>query len=387
MIYSLMSHSWSGLLIAALIAVSGLPIVHVARRLQPRWRPLGLMRFLGYGFYGLAGLALIGSGVAMFRIGNLEAKYAAPGKLVDVGGYRMHILAEGEKRGKPTVVWISGAHGQGLLMHHLHKLMRAEGRSILFDRPGTGWSDTGPYPRTTAREAEELAVLLEKSGEKGPFLVVGHSYGGLLAVNFARRFPDRVASLVLLDATPPDSAYGSFTGVDAMAAQVTMQRVLALSKLMGFQYDFAEAAAKQDKQVAAIVNTIYGQLRDVLPQIKANEAGPAANLVAASIFEEFSPENLRRSAMNLVVYDGELGAMPVSVVVPQGDFDAAVSKLEADPATQRRILTFLTNSRLRYLKTSSNAALFYAPPGTTHNFPYERPMFVMDVVRQAIAAN
>ncbi len=199
-VYALLTHSWSGLLIAALVGGLGWLIVRAAR-----WRGYPRARFAGYAIYGLAALLAVGSVVAIVRISRAAAGHPPMGKLVDVGGYRMHILAEGEaKGGGPTLVWIPGGHGPGLALYHLHKALRNETRSILFDRPGTGWSDTGPFPRRTAREAEELQTLLDNAGERGPFILIGHSYGGLLAANYAKRHPEKTAAVMLLDATPPD---------------------------------------------------------------------------------------------------------------------------------------------------------------------------------------
>lgn len=168
-IYALLAHSWSGLVIAALVAGLGWLVVRAAR-----WRGYSRLRgvrFAGYAVYGLAILLAAGSVVAIVRISRAERRHPPMGKLVDVGGYRMHILAEGDAKGSPTLVWIPGSHGQGLGLYHLHKAMRNETRSILFDRPGTGWSDTGPFPRRTAREAEELRALLDNAGEHGPFIL------------------------------------------------------------------------------------------------------------------------------------------------------------------------------------------------------------------------
>ena len=87
--------------------------------------------------------------------------------------------------------------------------LRKEARSILIDRPGTGWSDPGPFPRTTDHEAGEVLAALEAAGEEGPFVLAGHSFGGLLFAAVARRSPRSVAALLLLDATPPDTiVYG-----------------------------------------------------------------------------------------------------------------------------------------------------------------------------------
>jgi pimeloyl-ACP methyl ester carboxylesterase len=379
--YSLLSHSWSGLVIAAGLAAIGALVVHAARKSRwPRFRYVGLV------LHALAAVTALGAIVAIFRIHSLESRYPPMGKLVDVGGYRMHILAEGETRGRPTVVWIPGVHAQGLLFHHLHARMRQQGRSILFDRPGTGWSDTGPFPRRTGHEADEMAALLQNAGERGPFVIVGHSFGGLLAANFARRYPERVAALVLLDATPPDQVYGTFTGVDGFAGQVELSAMLGLSKLVGLQIDIYAEIGKRNADVGKMIDTIYGQLRDVLPQYRANDAGPASDFSAASLFGEFAPEEFRRHAMDLIVYDGELGDIPVFVVVPKNDFDEVIHQVDLDEANKKRLLRFVAHTRLRYLQTSSRSELIYAPPGSTHNFPYEQPEFVMEIVQRASTA-
>lgn len=208
LIYKLLAHSWSGLIIVVVVVALGWLVVWFSRRSK-----FNRLRFVGYGFWVVAGLLAIGSVTAIIRIN--AASRPPMGELVDVGGYRMHILAEGQSRGRPTIVWIPGGHAPGLGFYGHHKQMRSETRSILFDRPGTGWSDTGPFPRRTAKEAEELATLLEQAKEPGPFILVGHSYGGLLAANFARRFPKKTAAVILLDATQPDSlVYNRYAGVN-----------------------------------------------------------------------------------------------------------------------------------------------------------------------------
>lgn len=385
MVYSIMSHSWSGLLPAALVGAIGWLVVRSAHRLGLRWNPLGWGRFAGYALYGLAGLMTIGSIVAIVRIGLAEREYKAPGRLVDVGGYKMHILAEGEPRGQPTVVWIPGMHGQGLDMHHLHKRMRAIGRSIIFDRPGTGWSDTGPFPRRVGQEADELAKLLKNAGETGPFILAGHSFGGLLAVNFARRHPDLMAGLVLLDATPTDQFAADFTGSDVIAGMTTMFKAIGFSKLMGFQVDLNAIFAKGNPDAARLMRTIDRELADVQPMMRSRERHPRYDLTTASILDENSAENFRRYGMNVVVYDGELGNIPVFVVIPRGDLNKAIDQMDADPALKRRALAVSERTRLRYLATSARSKLIHAPPGTGHNFVYERPDFTIGVVKEAIA--
>ena len=102
----------------------------------------------------------------LWTLTKFQRSVPPPGQMVDIGGYRVHMLAEGQARdGRPPVVWFAGGHANGFAMHHLHRAFRDETRSILIDRPGTGWSDAGPFPRTTAREAQEMVIALERAGE------------------------------------------------------------------------------------------------------------------------------------------------------------------------------------------------------------------------------
>ena len=255
-LYSLLSQPWAGMAVGAGIAVIGFLLAVGLRRLQPEprsgWSRAGTLVVLGA---GASSAILLWGGITSFvGISRLTLDHPPPGALVDGGGYRMHILAEGDARGGPTVIWIPGGHGQGLALYHLHAAIRDETRSILFDRPGTGWSDAGPFPRRTALEAGELAELLEGAGEAGPFVLAGHSYGGLLAANFARRHPDRTAALVLLDASPPDAfIYAPAYGVPALEELVKDAERQGLAKVFGGWTDPGDALAEADTVIGEIV--------------------------------------------------------------------------------------------------------------------------------------
>ena len=265
-LYPLLSQPWAGIAIGAGIAVIGLLLAVGLRRLQPEphslWSRAGTLVVLAA---GASSAILLWGGVTSFiHISRLALDHPAPGALVDVGGYRMHILAEGDARGGPSVIWIPGGHGQGFALYHLHAAIQAGTRSILFDRPGTGWSDPGPFPRRTALEAEELAALLEGAGEAGPFVLAGHSYGGLLAANFARRYPDRTAALVLLDASPPDAfIYAPAYGAPALEELVKDAERQGLAKVFGGWTDPGDALAETDTEIGEIVRNQRRLLAEV----------------------------------------------------------------------------------------------------------------------------
>ena len=378
-LYSLLSHRWSGLLVAAVVGMVALVLLRLGRRPSRV-----VFRWLGVLGAVAAVVLAVGAGTAMAKVAKAMKQFPPPGKLVDVGGYRMHILAEGEARGRPTVVWITGSHEGGLPLYHLHKVIRQEGRSILFDRPGSGYSDPGPFPRRTGREADELATLLGRAGERGPFVVVGHSYGGLLAANFARRYPNQVAALVMADGTPPDVFMylpdGGGPGIPG--GIVRGSKSVAWKKLfgLGLGADPDGEVPPADTGLARLLRTIKERLVDVNDAIQATNMKP--DWATPSIFEEWRDP---KSVADLTVYDLELGSLPVYVVTPAGKAKPEeVRAIGVGTAETDRALHFLEQARMRYTRISSKSELIHTAPGTGHNYPYETPEFLLDVVRRAM---
>ena len=129
------------------------------------------------------------------------ARYRPPGSLVDVGDHRLHIYCIGE--GAPTVVFDSALGGSCLSWTLVQPDVAAFTRACSYDRAGFGWSDADPMPRTVERIVEELHSLLAKAGIKGPYVLVGHSFGGLTTRLYASKYPDEVGGMVLVDPADP----------------------------------------------------------------------------------------------------------------------------------------------------------------------------------------
>ncbi|MGR9089694.1 MAG: alpha/beta hydrolase [Gammaproteobacteria bacterium] len=129
------------------------------------------------------------------------AEQTAPGLLIDVGGYRLHIACEGY--GTPTVVFDAGLGGHSFEWQAVVERAREFTRVCTYDRAGYGWSDNGPLPRTSSVIANELYLLLTALDFDAPFVLAGHSYGGYNMQLFARRYPYLVAGLVLVDSSHP----------------------------------------------------------------------------------------------------------------------------------------------------------------------------------------
>jgi pimeloyl-ACP methyl ester carboxylesterase len=153
----------------------------------------------------IAGFALLGAvlGLVYQVLGTRRDSklHPPPGKLVDLGTHRLHLLESG--RGGPTVVLEAGLMSTMLSWSKLHRSLAASFRVVSYDRAGLGWSDLGPMPRTADRIVDELHTLLQRAAIPPPYVLVGHSFGGLTMPLFAARFPGEVAGMVLVDPVAP----------------------------------------------------------------------------------------------------------------------------------------------------------------------------------------
>ncbi len=128
------------------------------------------------------------------------SKYPPPGKLIDIGGYKLHLDCQGE--GEITVVMDYGLGGLSSLWSLVQPEVAKFTQVCTYDRAGYGWSDRSPYPRTGQQLVRELHLLLTKTEIKPPYILVGHSLGGLNMRLFASQYPDEVRAIVLVDAVP-----------------------------------------------------------------------------------------------------------------------------------------------------------------------------------------
>lgn len=163
-----------------------------------RTRP---MRRSGHiGLWLLAAVLILALTGATYEAGMAAGdaeRYPPPGRLIDVGGRRLHLHCVGE--GEPTVVLISGLGGSSLLWQRVQSAAEPLTRVCAYDRSGIGWSDPGSAAPTPAAVATELHILLASAGVAGPYVLVGASVGGKYARMYAEQFPQEIAGLVLVD--------------------------------------------------------------------------------------------------------------------------------------------------------------------------------------------
>ena len=150
---------------------------------------------------------------------------AMPGQLVDVGPYRLHLECHGSRG--PTVILEPGAGGSAASMGLIAPAVARDSRVCVYDRAGRGWSDPAASPPDGAQIATDLHTLLDRAHVPGPYVLAGHSFGGLYVRTYAAKYPDEVAGLVLVDSTaandtPVSAAPGGF--LQHLEARVLVDR-------------------------------------------------------------------------------------------------------------------------------------------------------------------
>ena len=162
-----------------------------------RLKKLGLLLFVL-----LAALFVLGISYEQISRFNAERNLPPHGELVDVGGHKLHFYKQGTDG--PTVVFESAFDPAGHLQwFNLQKHMSDFATTISYDRAGLLWSERGDNPKTGKYMAQELHALLEKSKVSKPYILVGHSLGGLILRSFVADYPQDVAGVILVDSKHP----------------------------------------------------------------------------------------------------------------------------------------------------------------------------------------
>ncbi|WOF75592.1 alpha/beta hydrolase [Parvibaculaceae bacterium PLY_AMNH_Bact1] len=166
-------------------------------------RPWRFVRLTGFAAVGLVLTVLVG-GMVFQRIGEMRAAslYPAPGEFYDVGDVSLHMVCRG--KGDQTVLLSSGMGNPASSWRPLERLLTPDFRVCSYDRDGLGWSDDSGAPRDAGVASDRLARLLDAASITGPVILIGHSYGGVVARVFAKDHPSRVSVLVLLDSSHED---------------------------------------------------------------------------------------------------------------------------------------------------------------------------------------
>ncbi len=371
-IYVFLSKQWAGLAISTCFGMLAILIGAFASGQDPS--ALKTVMWIVQGTVTILVIALLASASwQALRVRSFMKNNRPQGKLVDIGGFRLHLFAEGVRSDGPVVLWFPGSHDQGMVMQHLHKDIATETRSILFDRAGSGWSDPGPFPRSVASEVDELGRLLSSAGEKGPFLLVGHSFGGLLAVNFAHAFPELVSGLVLLDATSPWNMTTAGKISFGTLSRISIKNAIAVN--LGLE--------NWIKQKRFGIESPYQIIGAPLDEIRFLSALPKAICAMGSALWSAC-----RNPFDLADGTGTLGNVPIANVLPASDHQQTREYLRArydfTDIQLKNICQGSDDASRRLTSLSSQGEVVLAPKNTGHMFPYEDPAFTLNIIHSMI---
>ena len=319
-------------------------------------------------------LALAGAGYQIF--GSLRAPHRFPqrGRSVQAGRLRLNIDCSG--RGGPTVILDSGMGVPGVVGWAMVQPEVAEfARVCSYDRAGYGWSEAGPKPRTSLRIAKDLHGLLDASGEKGPFVMVGHSFGGYNVRVFTGLYPNEVAGVVLVDAEHGDEEQriDDLLPIWIKSQQRRRdQRDALLDRILSplrihLGIDRLRTAAGWDGHAS-----LPKELREELLYLdrRSEDAGMAENAADSASWDQ-------------VRSSGNLGDRPLIVLTAARPYDPdpLLSKVESD--SQDEMWIHVLQAEEARLSTRGKQIVV---PGSGHMIPYDRPASVVSAIREVWSA-
>lgn len=296
-----------------------------------------------------------------------------PGRLIALATHRLHLLDTGH--GTPAVVFDAALGGSflswSLIQPHVSRLTR----TCSYDRAGFGWSDPGPMPRTAGRVADELHALLHAAGVPPPYLLVGHSFGGLVVRIFAARHRDEVAGLVLLEpAIPGDWIDPSaekhaeiqrgrrLCAIGSHASRLGLARVVAALVRTGALTPARALVALVSRgglrrEDEGILAPIWRLPPDVRRQLASFWAQPKFFAALGSQIEHIRESAAEVERESPLAY----GDLPLTVTTAER---AEPSRLEADAALSR------TSTQGRHVLA----------PDSSHWVPLDAPRIVIDAI-------
>ena len=320
--------------------------------------------------------SVLAVGVLAFAISGSGARAQAvprpPGKLVDVGGHKMHVWCSGA--GSPVVVVENGLGDFSTDWSLVAAGVSRFTRICVYDRAGYAWSEPGPLPRTFDQINLELHEALRRLEEHGPFVLVGHSYGGAVVRNFPVAYPRDVDGLVLVDTIHEDQRIPMGPSHLGLIRDDAKGRAIPKPRL---QIKPQEKAAKSAPPSAEPLDADHLKLpkEDQLVDLWA-EAQPSLE-AAENSQREWSAEYFAK--FHSTPQGGIFGALPLIVLTREklgyeGDSGVTTEELEQERLASQKKLTELSSNSIQIMVASG------------HQMHLEAPDVVSDAIRQIVMA-
>lgn len=297
-------------------------------------------------------LLLAGSGFLYEAIASTTDRknYPAPGQLVDAGGYNLHIRQIGA--GAPTIILEAGSGETSLSWRDIPEQLAAHATVVTYERAGYAWSEQADTERSGANIVNELHTALKNADIPGPYLMVGHSLGGMYARLFTQTYPEEVTGLVLIDARPENDDRET-------------KPILAAEKFAGNPSASLLSLLKRSGALRLFQNQLLEGL------VAEQDRGEFINVISTpSYFAAKEQEAALASSTEDAIRGQSFGSLPVKVIargLPQDYVSFGVSidagkRLEAIwQAGQRSMLSLSSNSELIVAQKSGHMVIHDQP--------------------------
>jgi pimeloyl-ACP methyl ester carboxylesterase len=258
-------------------------------------------------------------------------QFPAPGRMIDIGGRRLHLFCKGDAQG-PAVIIEAGALAASLSYFKAQDQIALLAKVCVYDRAGLGWSDAAATPRSLEARADDLHALLALSGIKSPYILAGHSAGGMMVRVFTKKYAKNVAAMILVE-----SSEEQFN-----TTSESLKRLKNTATQLGFAVNMANA----------------GQ---AIPQLRVPNGPPEqevmqrASAIKAGQDDFVAMSNLPAELEKLGGL-GKLGNLPL-VVIRRGKPDAGFTETQNQEWTeaQHRLSSLSTQSKELVAENSGHA--------------------------------
>jgi len=236
--------------------------------------------------------------------------YPFIGEMVEVNNHKINLFIKGE--GDNTVVFCSGHNSPSAYaeFYPLYNEISNYAKVVTYDRPGHGWSEITDAPRDIDSIVHEMHDVFEKSGQKSPYILVGHSYASLQVIRFAQLYKDEVSGIVLIDGGNPE-----FYAKNGLETSKSTEYSYKFLKSVGLARLVLNHTNYYSKNLKLLPNNL--KELDLSMTIKT--------LYNKNIIDE---GNLAKASAKIVLENGHLGDLPIKIVTDP-DNDEWISSQEA----------------------------------------------------------
>ncbi len=325
-----------------------------------------VLRWLGYALGGfiviILLLAAIGATYQSIESSRDRRMNPPPGRFVDVGGHKMHLDCTGQ--GAPTVVLESGLWDDWVVWYKVQPAISKFTQVCSYDRAGLGFSDPRPDQQPDSRNiAHNLHTLLANAGVNPPYVLVGHSLGGIHILVYQNLYPADVVGMVLVDSGHPDQENRVPPEMKKIQSRLYFKSKfwglvlpLGLTRLMG-------ACGGGPPEIRAMQRTVGCRWQTV----KAREA--EVNAIGAS--------SVGRHA-------GSLGSIPLVVLSRDPEKGAAPGLIPAELSRRFEVQWSQMQEELVHLSTNGSRVV---ATGSTHYVQMDRPDVVIAAIQKVVDAD